>query len=114
LLTPYGLRTLDPGDPAYQGTCSGDPSRRDRAYHQGTVWSWLLGPYMRAWSRFCPEAPLPLDLQPLLTHFQEQGCFNAIAEIFDGDAPHTPRGAIANATTIAELLRHWKDLGDEG
>lgn len=111
LLTPYGLRTLDPSDPAYQGTCSGDPSQRDRAYHQGTVWSWLLGPYMRAWSRFCPEAPLPINLQPLLTHFQEQGCFNAIAEIFDGDAPHTPRGAIANATTIAELLRHWKELG---
>lgn len=108
LLTPYGLRSLDPADPAYQGTCSGSPRQRDRAYHQGTVWSWLLGPYIHAWQRFCLGEPLVL--QPLLTHFQQEGCFNAIAEIFDGDAPHTPRGAIASATPIAELLRCWKEL----
>ncbi|MBW4472977.1 MAG: amylo-alpha-1,6-glucosidase [Stenomitos rutilans HA7619-LM2] len=113
LLTPYGLRSLDPDAPAYLGTCSGSPRQRDWAYHQGTVWSWLLGPYIRAWSRFYPGEPLPIDLQPLLTHFREQGCFNAIAEIFDGDAPHTPRGAIASAITIAELLRHWQELGWE-
>jgi predicted glycogen debranching enzyme len=111
LLTPYGLRSLDPGDPAYWGSCSGNPRQRDQAYHQGTVWSWLLGPFIRAWSRFCPEEPLPFDPHPLLTHFQHQGCLNAVAEIFDGDAPHTPRGAIAHAITIAELLRHWNRLG---
>ncbi|XGV96906.1 MAG: amylo-alpha-1,6-glucosidase [Leptolyngbya sp. BL-A-14] len=110
LLTSYGLRSLDPADPAYQGTCSGSPRQRDLAYHQGTVWSWLLGPYIRAWSRFCSGELLPLTLQPLLTHFQKEGCFNAIAEIFDGDAPHIPRGAIASATPIAELLRYWKEL----
>ncbi|MBW4582513.1 MAG: amylo-alpha-1,6-glucosidase [Tildeniella nuda ZEHNDER 1965/U140] len=113
LLTPYGLRSLDPADPAYWGMCSGNSDQRDRAYHQGTVWSWLLGPFVRAWSRFCPEEPLPLDLQPLLTHFEHEGCFSTIAEIFDGDAPHTPRGAIAHAATIAELLRHWEVLGGE-
>ncbi|PSB34648.1 amylo-alpha-1,6-glucosidase [Stenomitos frigidus] len=113
LLTPYGLRSLDPSDPAYWGMCSGNPGQRDRAYHQGTVWSWLLGPFVRAWSRFCPGEPVPFDRQPLLTHFQQQGCLNAVAEIFDGDAPHTPRGAIAHATTIAELLRHWDLLGWE-
>ena len=113
LLTPYGLRSLDPGDPAYWGTCSGSPCQRDQSYHQGTVWSWLLGPFIRAWSRFYPEKPLPFDPQPLLTHFQQQGCLNAIAEIFDGDAPHTPRGAIAHAITLAELLRHWELLGWE-
>ena len=111
LLTPYGLRTLDPADPAYCGTCNGTPNQRDRAYHQGTVWSWLLGPFSRAWGRFCPaEEPLPLALQPLLTHFQHEGCLNAIAEIFDGDAPHQPRGAIASASAIAELLRDWEAL----
>ncbi|MBD2036758.1 glycogen debranching enzyme N-terminal domain-containing protein [Leptolyngbya sp. FACHB-321] len=112
LLTPYGLRTLDPADPAYHGMCNGTPDQRDRAYHQGTVWSWLLGPFSRAWSRFCTAEgePLPLDLQPLLTHFQHEGCFDAIAEIFDGDAPHQPRGAIASASAIAELLRQWEEL----
>ena len=112
LLTPYGLRTLDPADPAYCGTCDGTPDQRDRAYHQGTVWSWLLGPFSRAWSRFCTTKgePLPLDLQPLLTHFQHEGCFDAIAEIFDGDTPHQPRGAIASASAIAELLRQWEEL----
>ena len=115
LLTPYGLRSLDPSDSAYWGACNGDPRQRDRASHQGTVWSWLLGPFVRAWSRFCPEEPLPFDREPLLTHFQQQGCLNAIAEMFDGDAPHHPRGAVAHAIAIAELIRHWDVWGrDEG
>lgn len=112
LLTPYGLRTLDPSDLAYQGHCRGTPRDRDLAYHQGTVWSWLLGPFIRAWKKFYPDQkePLPLDLQPLLTHFSREACFWSISEIFDGDAPHEPRGAIASAAPIAELLRHWHDL----
>ncbi len=111
LLTPYGLRTLDPADFAYQGRCEGPPRDRDLAYHQGTVWSWLLGPFIRAWQRFYVEKgqPLPLDLQPLITHFCQEACFWGISEIFDGDFPHLPRGAIAHASPVAELLRHWHD-----
>ncbi|UBF29557.1 hypothetical protein K9N68_14140 [Kovacikia minuta CCNUW1] len=111
LLTPYGLRTLDPGDPAYVGYYKGTPQQRDLAYHQGTVWSWLLGPFIRAWHRcYGNTEPLPLDLNPLLTHFSQQTCFDSISEVFDGDAPHLPGGAIAHAITVAELLRHWQEL----
>ncbi|MGA7934182.1 MAG: amylo-alpha-1,6-glucosidase [Kovacikia sp.] len=111
LLTPYGLRTLDPKDPAYIGHYKGTPQQRDLAYHQGTVWSWLLGPFIRAWKYYYQgKEPLPLDLEPLLTHFSQQVCFGGISEIFDGDAPHLPGGAIAQASPIAELLRHWQDL----
>ncbi|WP_341526384.1 amylo-alpha-1,6-glucosidase [Nostoc sp. UHCC 0302] len=106
LLTPYGLRSLDPGDPEYIGQYIGNPHKRDRAYHQGTVWSWLIGPYIRAWQRFYPEQPLPFDWQPLVDHFLSDACLNSISEIFDGDAPHTPRGAIAQAWSVAEMIRH--------
>ncbi|HEY9807122.1 MAG TPA: amylo-alpha-1,6-glucosidase, partial [Candidatus Obscuribacterales bacterium] len=83
---------------------------RDRAYHQGTVWSWLIGPFVRAWERFFDvqgSEPLPFDWQPLLDHFQHQACLGSISEIFDGDAPHQPQGAIAQAWSVAEVIRHW-------
>ncbi|MFN6482068.1 MULTISPECIES: amylo-alpha-1,6-glucosidase [unclassified Nostoc] len=108
LLTPYGLRSLDPGDPEYKGKYEGNQEQRDRAYHQGTVWAWLIGPYIRAWQRFYPEQSLPFDWQPLLDHFQFDACFGSISEIFDGDSPHTPRGAIAQAWSVAEVIRHIK------
>jgi glycogen debranching enzyme len=108
LLTPYGLRSLDPADPAYIGSYTGNQRQRDLAAHQGTVWSGLLGPFLRSWDRFRP-APLPIDLEPLLTHFAEAAGLGGISELFDGDAPHTPRGAIAHAVPIAELLR-WYSL----
>jgi 4-alpha-glucanotransferase len=108
LLTPYGLRSLDPSDPEYRGKCEGTPQKRDRAYHQGTVWTWLLGAYIRAWERFYPETPLPFDWKPLLDHFLADGCLGSISEIFDGDAPHTPRGAIAQAWSVAEVIRHYQ------
>ncbi|MBD2039425.1 amylo-alpha-1,6-glucosidase [Microcoleus sp. FACHB-672] len=107
LLTPYGLRSLDPGDPGYIGGYAGDRWHRDRAYHQGTVWSWLIGPYIRAWQRFYPNEPVAFDWQPVLDHFQHQACFGSISEIFDGDAPHAPQGAIAQAWSLAEILRHF-------
>jgi len=110
LLTPYGLRTLDPADPAYQGRYEGGVWARELAYHQGTVWSWLLGPFLRAWNHFYADLPLPFDWEPLQTHLEEQVCLGTISELFDGDAPHLPRGAIAHVVTIAELLR----LLDEG
>jgi predicted glycogen debranching enzyme len=105
LLTPYGLRTLDPADFAYRGHYEGDPYHRDLAYHQGTVWTWLLGPFMRAWHRFFPEEPLPFDWHPLIDHFHHQGCLEAISQLFDGDFPHQPKGAIAHALATAELIR---------
>ncbi len=111
LLTPYGLRTLDPADFAYVGRYQGTHQQRDLAYHQGTVWSWLLGPFIRAWKRFYGDKqPLPLDLEQLLTHFNQEVCFGAISEVFDGDTPHSPGGAIAHAAPVAELLRHWHEL----
>lgn len=110
LLTPYGLRSLDPSDPAYVGYYKGDRFHRDRAYHQGTVWSWLIGPFIRAWKRFYEIEPLPWNPLPLLEHFQEQACLGSISEIFDGDPPHSPQGAIAQAWSVAELIRHFGDL----
>jgi predicted glycogen debranching enzyme len=107
LLTPYGLRTLDPADPAYIGKYDGLPWQRELAAHQGTVWSWLIGPFGRAWQRFYPDQPLPWDGQPLADHFDRAVGLEAISELFDGDAPHLPRGAIANAAVIAELVR-WQ------
>lgn len=108
LLTPYGLRSLDPSDSEYQGKCEGSPQQRDRAYHQGTVWTWLIGAYIRSWERFYPQKPLPFDWKPLLDHFLSDGCLGSISEIFDGDAPHTPRGAIAQAWSVAEIIRHYQ------
>lgn len=110
LLTPYGLRTLDPANPAYVGHYAGDVYHRDRAYHQGTVWSWLMGPFVRAWQRFYPDEPIPFDGHLLLDHFQKQACFESISEMFDGDEPHQPQGAIAQAWSVAELIRHFSDV----
>jgi 4-alpha-glucanotransferase len=110
LLTPYGLRSLDPADPNYVGKYVGGIWQRDRAYHQGSVWSWLIGPFIRAWQRFYPEQPIPFDWQPLIEHFEQQACFDSMSEIFDGDPPHLPRGAIAQAWSVAEMIRHWKSL----
>jgi 4-alpha-glucanotransferase len=110
LLTPYGLRSLDPIDFRYIGKYAGSLWERDRAYHQGTVWSWLLGPFIRAWQRFYPGEPLPINWQPLLHHFQHEACLGSISEIFDGDPPHCPQGAIAQAWSVAELIRHWDDV----
>lgn len=108
LLTPYGLRTLDPQDVRYVGKYGGGIWQRDRSYHQGTVWSWLIGPFIRAWQRFYPHQPVPFEWQALLEHFEYQACFGSISEMFDGDPPHTPRGAIAQAWSVAEMIRHYK------
>lgn len=105
LLTPMGLRSLDPQHPAYVGHYRGGPKQRDSIYHQGTVWSWLIGPFARAWQRFYPEAPLPVDLKPLLAHLTQEACLGSISEIFDGDDPHTAQGTVAQAWSVAELLR---------
>jgi glycogen debranching enzyme len=110
LLTPFGLRTLSPSSSDYRGRYEGDGEARDGAYHQGTVWPWLLGHYGEAYlkvNRYSREARtnLRLHLQPLLSdHLFEQG-LGHIAEIFDGDPPHRPAGCIAQAWSVAEIIR---------
>ncbi|MGD1073477.1 MAG: amylo-alpha-1,6-glucosidase [Bryobacteraceae bacterium] len=111
LLTSLGLRTLAPGDPQYRGHCEGGPVERDSSYHQGTVWPWLLGPFITAFVRThqvegttdaAEEAGL--WLAPFRDHLTVAG-LGTISEILDGDAPHTPRGCIAQAWSVAEILR---------
>src|SRR5215472_13602117 len=109
LLTPFGLRTLSPKDPAYCGRYEGGPERRDSAYHQGTVWPWLLGPYVKAVLRVRGDTAKARllerqRLEPLREHLEIAG-LNQISEIFDGDPPHAPRGCIAQAWSVAELAR---------
>ncbi len=107
LLTPRGLRTLSPADPAYRGLYEGSPAQRDYAYHNGTVWPWLLGPYADAKLAIWGEAAKP-TLENLFSGFESvfySYGWGQVAEIFDGDAPHAPRGAPAQAWSVAELLR---------
>ncbi len=108
LLTPYGLRTLSPADPKYIGRYGGSPRERDLAYHQGTVWPWLIGPYVTAYLktrrysiRSCKHA-LSL-LKPLLE--EDRYGIGTIAEIYDGDPPHRPNGCISQAWSVGELIR---------
>jgi 4-alpha-glucanotransferase len=112
LLTPYGLRSLDPADPNYVRRYQGGIWQRDRAYHQGTVWPWLIGSFLRAWQRFYPQEPLPFDWQPLLDHLQQEACLGSISEMFDGDTPHLPKGAIAQAWSVAEVIRHYNGAAE--
>ena len=107
LLTPVGLRTLAPDDPRYRGQLIGDSRSRDTAYHQGTVWPWLLGPYIDAMLRLRGDAGRDTAaglIANMTSHLAEAGV-GTIGEIFDGDAPHAPRGCIAQAWSVGELLR---------
>ncbi len=111
LLTPYGLRTLSPRDPNYRGRYQGDPRSRDGAYHQGTVWPWLAGPFLTSYVKVhgnTEEARQRADrfLDPLRAHLLEAG-LGQISEVFDGDAPHRPGGCFAQAWSVAELLRTY-------
>jgi glycogen debranching enzyme len=108
LLTSHGLRSLAPDHPDYRGRYGGDQKERDGAYHQGTVWSWLIGPFVSAHLRVYQD-PLRARafLQPLLRHLVAHGV-GSISEIFDGDPPFTPRGCPAQAWGVAELIRAWQ------
>jgi predicted glycogen debranching enzyme len=109
LLTPYGLRTLSPDDPEYTGTYGGKVRERDAAYHNGTVWAWLLGHYLDAVRAVegVPAARADLmRLLPALRGHLADGGIGSISEIFDGDPPHHPRGCISQAWSVAEILRH--------
>src|SRR5207248_7044878 len=107
LLTPVGLRTLVPDDPRYCPRLVGPQRERDEAYHQGTVWPWLIGPYIAAAVRVRGERGRETArglLANMRAHLGEAG-LGTISECFDGDAPHTPRGCIAQAWSVAEVLR---------
>jgi predicted glycogen debranching enzyme len=110
LLTPYGLRTLSPKDPNYRGTYTGAQQQRDQSYHQGTVWPWLIGPFVEAYLKVNDFSIQSRNearefTEPLIRHLTQQGCLGSIAEIFDGDPPHEPRGCFAQAWSVAELIR---------
>ncbi len=112
LLTSHGLRSLAPGEPGYAGHYGGSPRDRDAAYHQGTVWGWLLGPFALAHYRVYRDREAALRfLEPLGRQIYSSG-LGTLSEIFDGDAPFTPRGCIAQAWTVAEVLRAWKEIAN--
>lgn len=106
LLTPVGLRSLAPGSASYAPRYFGSLKERDAAYHQGTVWAWLIGPWLDAWRKQNPgdDAGVMASLEGLLAHLGEFG-IGSVAEVFDAEMPYTPRGCIAQAWSVAELLR---------
>jgi predicted glycogen debranching enzyme len=109
LLTSHGLRSLAPIETGYQGHYGGSLLKRDAAYHQGTVWSWLIGPFVRAHLRvYGDRQQARAFLIPLVQHLSDHG-LGSVSEIFDGDPPFTPRGCFAQAWGVAELLHAWLD-----
>ena len=109
LLTPVGLRSLASGHPDYQPRYWGDLRARDAAYHQGTVWGWLIGPFVDAWLKLHPgdRAADVRFFEGFWAHL-DHGCVGSISEIFDAEAPFAPRGCIAQAWSVAETLRCWR------
>ena len=113
LLTPYGLRTLNAGDSRYKGKYTGPQQQRDEAYHQGTVWPYLIGPFVESYLKVNgfsrkSKKKAAIFIQPLLEHLTKDACLGSVSEIFDGDYPHTPRGCFAQAWSVAELIRAYQ------
>ena len=111
LLTPVGLRSLASDDPEFKARYDGDVRSRDAAYHQGTVWAWLAGPFVDAWLKVHPDdvAGARDAVAGFAPHLNE-ACVGSISEIFDAEPPFTPRGCIAQAWSVAEVLRVWTEL----
>lgn len=114
LLTPMGLRTLAPSGSRYAGRYHGDRRQRDSAYHQGTVWPWLLGPYVDALLYARGDTAQARErcraiLDPMAAHL-DAACLGQISEVADGDPPHAPNGCPAQAWSVAEVLRAWRRL----
>jgi glycogen debranching enzyme len=110
LLTSVGLRTLERSDPDYKSRYQGSPAERDAAYHQGTVWPWLLGPFIDAYLTGFGKSAVNLDycrklVATLEAEAAQSGCIGSIAEIYDGDEPRHPRGCPAQAWSVAEVAR---------
>jgi predicted glycogen debranching enzyme len=116
LLTPVGLRTLSPDHPDYKATYHGDLRTRDAAYHQGTVWPWLVGPYIDAWLRVYPDQGKEAGgfLNELLERHLHEACIGSVSEVFDAEGFFTPRGCIAQAWSVAEILRSWVKVAEGG
>src|SRR5712664_546465 len=110
LLTPYGLRSLAPGEPGYQGRYGGGPRERDAAYHQGTAWGWLLGPFGLAHFRVYQDRAAAMRFFDSVGAAMRSYGVGSLAEIYDGDAPFTPRGCVAQAWSVGEVLRAWTEL----
>ena len=112
LATPVGLRSLAPGHPDYKPRYDGDLRSRDAAYHQGTVWGWLAGPFVDAWLRVYPDdrAGAQRSLDGFAQHLGD-ACIGSISEIFEADEPHRPDGCPAQAWSVAEALRLAVELG---
>src|SRR5882757_9843724 len=110
LLTPYGLRSLAPGEPGYQGYYGGGQRERDGAYHQGTVWGWLLGPFAMAHFRVYGDRVATLRLFDSIDAAIRSYGVGSLAEIYHGDMPFTPDGCIAQAWSVGEVLRAWTEL----
>src|SRR5262245_660755 len=108
LLTPVGLRSLSPDHPDFKPTYHGDLRTRDAAYHQGTVWAWLIGPFIDAWLKVHPDDRVGARrfLEGFTPHLDE-ACIGSISEVFDAVEPYRPRGAVAQAWSVAEVLRCW-------
>jgi predicted glycogen debranching enzyme len=108
LVTPVGLRSLAPGHRDFKAKYFGDLRARDAAYHQGTVWAWLIGPWIDAWLRVYPDdrAGARRFLEAFVPHLEQAG-IGSISEVFDAEEPFTPRGCIAQAWSVAEVLRSW-------
>jgi predicted glycogen debranching enzyme len=110
LFTPVGLRSLAASHPAYNGHYGGSPVQRDGVYHQGTVWGWLLGPFAAAHYRVYRDKELARSFLAGMEHHLFDACLGSISEIFDGDPPHEPRGCFAQAWSVAEILRAWREV----
>jgi len=108
LLTPVGLRTLAPGHPDYKDKYFGDIRARDAAYHQGTVWPWLIGPFVDAWLRLYPDDKTGARgfLEGMVDQLNQK-CIGSINEVLDAEEPYSPRGCVAQAWSVAEMLRCW-------
>ncbi len=110
LLTPYGLRSLAPGEPGYQGHYGGGPRERDAAYHQGTAWGWLLGPFALAHFRVYRDRAAAMGFFDSVSAAIRSFGIGSLAEIYDGDSPFAPQGCIAQAWSVGEVLRAWTEL----